>query len=153
MKAMKAMKKKKKAMKKYKAQTLKRMAFAGKIMKTKSGLSKADLVKSKSGKIVSKKKSAKGKTNPWIAAVNAARKALGTKGFAKIKKGSPLYAKAKSLYTPPMKAMKVKLAEEPTNYSVPLMALCALFVGAGLVFVNLRSRRSASKPLSEPFVA
>merc|ERR1712193_8308 len=79
MKAMKAMKKKKKAMKKYKKPALmaKRHAFAGKIMKTPSGLTKADLIKTKSGKIVSKKKSVKGKSNPWIAAVTAARKALG----------------------------------------------------------------------------
>merc|ERR1711904_299018 len=57
MKAMKAMKKK--AMKKLKASTQKRYAFLGKLSKTKSGLTKADLVKSKSGKIVSKKKQAK----------------------------------------------------------------------------------------------
>merc|ERR1719316_2921 len=114
---MKAMKKKKKAMKKYKkpVRTYKRLAFAGKIKKTKTGLSKDDLIKNKHGKIVSKKMSAKSKKSPWIAAVMAARKALGTKGFAKIKKGTPLYTKAKSLYTPPMKAMKVKLTEVLTD--------------------------------------
>merc|ERR1711904_700239 len=35
-----------------------------------------------------------------IAAVTAARSALKLKGFVAIKKGSPLYAKAKSLYKP-----------------------------------------------------
>jgi hypothetical protein len=95
MKAMKAMKKKK-AMKKLKAFTLKRYAFTGKVSKTASGLTKADLVKNKRGKIVSKKVSARQKNNPWIIAVQKARKALGTKGFAKIKKGTPLYTKAKS---------------------------------------------------------
>merc|ERR1719359_2774999 len=149
-KAMKAMKKKKKAMKKYKkpVRTLKRLAFAGKIKKTKTGLTKDDLVKNKHGKIVSKKNSARGKKSPWIAAVNAARKALGTKGFKAVKKGSPLYLRAKSLYKPPMKSMK--LMEQLSDSSFPLMALCALFVGAGLAFVMLRFRRSPSKPRQEP---
>ena len=46
---------------------------------------------------MSKKKQAKGKKSPWIAAVQAARKALGVKGFSAIKKGSPLYKKAKEI--------------------------------------------------------
>merc|ERR1719160_193666 len=59
MKAMAAMKAmKKKAMKKLKAFTQKRYAFSGKLAKTASGLTKADLVKNKRGKVVSKKKSA-----------------------------------------------------------------------------------------------
>merc|ERR1719352_1587121 len=100
MKAMKAMKaiKAMKAMKKISARLAKRHAFAGKITKTVGGLSKSDLVKSKSGKIVSNKRSALAKKSPWIAAVAAARKALGIKGFCAIKKGSPLYVKAKALY-------------------------------------------------------
>merc|ERR1711904_316431 len=69
-------------------------------MGTKTGLSKEDLIKNKYGKIVSKKMSAKGKKSPWIAAVAAARKALSIKGFKAIKKGTPLYTKAKSLYKP-----------------------------------------------------
>merc|ERR1712093_794822 len=97
MKAMKAMKAKK-AMKKVSARLAKRHAFAGKITKTVGGLSKTDLVKNKSGKVVSKKRSALSKKSPWIAACNAARKALGVKGFCAIKKGSPLYNKAKALY-------------------------------------------------------
>ena len=47
---------------------------------------------------VGKKASAKGKKSPWIAACNAARKALNIKGFCAIKKGTPLYNKAKALY-------------------------------------------------------
>merc|ERR1712046_214139 len=62
-KAMKAMKKKK-AMKKLKSFTQKRYAFAGKLAKTASGLTKADLVKNKHGKVVSKKKSAFGLKSP-----------------------------------------------------------------------------------------
>ena len=76
----------------------KRHVFAGKTGKTIGGLAKGDLVKSKSGKIVSKKASARGKKSPWIVAVGAARKALNIKGFCAIKKGSPLYNKAKQLY-------------------------------------------------------
>merc|ERR1719451_267787 len=58
----------------------------------------ASLTKNKHGKVVSKKKSAFGKKSPWIAAVTKARKALKITGFTIIKKGSPLYAKAKEFY-------------------------------------------------------
>merc|ERR1719400_1257074 len=103
MKAAKAMKAVMKAMKapkamKVSAKLAKRHAFAGKIAKTATGLSKSDLVKNKAGKVVSKKMSLKGKKSPWIVACNAARKALGIKGFCAIKKGSDLYNKAKALY-------------------------------------------------------
>merc|ERR1719335_1529250 len=104
MKAKKAMKSmKKRAMKKtaasYKSKRgALRAVFTGKIMKSKGGLKKDALMKSKSGKIVSKKKSLAGKKNKWIKAVAAARAALKIKGFAPLKKGSALYKKAKSLY-------------------------------------------------------
>ena len=90
MKAMKAMKKKA-----ISARTAVRQAFAGKISKTKGGLTASSLVKSKNGKIVSKKKSALGKKNTWMIAVQKARKVLKIKGFVAIKKGSELYKKAK----------------------------------------------------------
>ena len=90
---MKAMKKKV-----ISARLAKRHAFAGKLSKTIGGLTKGDLVKTKSGKIVSKKASLRGKKNPWIAACKAARSALKIKGFSVIKKGTPLYKKAKELY-------------------------------------------------------
>merc|ERR1712178_398829 len=95
MKAMKAMKKKP-----ISARLAKRYAFAGKISKTATGLTKSDLVKNKTGKIVSKKKAALAKAHfgCWLAAVAKARKALDIKGFAVIKKGTPLYKKAKELY-------------------------------------------------------
>lgn len=71
-------------------------------MKTVGGLKKEDLIKSKSGKIVSKKASLLGKKNKWIAAVAKARKALGVKGFApvggKTANGQALYKKAKSFF-------------------------------------------------------
>merc|ERR1719491_1972446 len=96
-KAMKAMKAA--AMKKViSANLAKRHAFAGKITKTKGGLVKAALVKNKAGKVVSKKASLRAKANPWIAACAKARVALKLKGFSVIKKGTPLYKKAKELY-------------------------------------------------------
>merc|ERR1719247_32208 len=60
-------------------------------------------MRSKSGKIVSKKSNAAGKRaykniRGWTVAVSKARKALGVKGFVAIKKGSALYKKAKELY-------------------------------------------------------
>merc|ERR1711865_445895 len=93
---MKAMKRRR-AMKKVSARLAKRHAFAGKITKTATGLKKSDLVKNKHGKVVSKKNHARGKTNKWILAVKAARAALHVKGFCAIKKGTPLYKKAKEL--------------------------------------------------------
>merc|ERR1719156_527057 len=93
MKAMKAMKKKP-----ISAKLAKRHAFFGKIDKTQSGLKKTDLVKSRTGKIVSKKKSLLGKKSPWIAAVQKARKEPKIKCFAFIKKGTPFYKKAKEFY-------------------------------------------------------
>merc|ERR1712224_1150177 len=98
-KAMKAMKKSKIA----KGKRAKVSVFKGGKEKTVGGLKKSDLMKNKNGKIVGKKASAAGKKRykniaGWVAAVSKARKALGLKGFVKIKKGTPLYTKAKSLY-------------------------------------------------------
>ena len=91
MKAMRAMK----AKKPVSARLAKRHAFFGKINKTATGLKKTDLVKNKAGRIVSRKRSALGKKNTWIVAVNKARAFLKIKGFAVVKKGTPLYKKAK----------------------------------------------------------
>merc|ERR1719401_704524 len=75
--------------------------------KTLSGLTKDKLMKNKSGKIVSKKKSAAGKRNfgaikVWSECVAAARKALNLKGFVavngRLAEGKALYAKAKAIY-------------------------------------------------------
>merc|ERR1719393_299067 len=74
--------------------------FKGKKAKTVGGLTKADIVKSKSGKYVSKKRSLASKKSKsgakivkWSKAFVAARKALGIKGFKPCKKGSALYKK------------------------------------------------------------
>merc|ERR1712100_726139 len=96
MKAMKAMK-----VKRISKRYAKAVAFRGNPTGGATTLKKADLIKSKSGKIVSKKQSANGKKvyaktiGKWTAACTKARKALGIKGFVAIKKGSPLYKKAK----------------------------------------------------------
>ena len=90
-----AMRRAMKAKKPVSARLAKRHAFFGKITKTGSGLKKTDLVKNKAGRIVSKKRSAMGKKNTWIVAVNKARAFLKIKGFAVVKKGTPLYKKAK----------------------------------------------------------
>merc|ERR1719235_2097734 len=99
---MKAMKKK--AVSKIaKGKLAKLVVFRGSKAKTYSGLSKRDLTKNKNGKIVSKKQSAQGKKayaniKGWTVAVQKARKALGVKGFVAVKKGTPLYKKAKELF-------------------------------------------------------
>merc|ERR1719311_1070822 len=102
MKAMKAMKKK--AVSKIaKGRFAKSVVFRGTKAKTTGGLTKTDLVKSKSGKIVSKKSLAHGKKmyaniKGWTTAVQKARKALNVKGFVAVKKGTPLYKKAKEFF-------------------------------------------------------
>merc|ERR1719214_568573 len=60
-------------------------------------------MKSKTGKVVTKKSHAAGKKaykniKGWTEAVQKARKELGVKGFVAIKKGSALYKKAKEFY-------------------------------------------------------
>merc|ERR1712137_1430307 len=107
-KAMKGMKRR--AMKKSviaKGKRGKVSVFKGTKVKTVGGLKKSDLMKNKSGKIVSKAKYAAGKKafkqiSKWTGAVNKARKALGVKGFCpvggKSAKGQALYKKAKSFY-------------------------------------------------------
>merc|ERR1719272_979913 len=99
MKAMKA----KKISKVAKGKLMKAVVFSGSKEKTYTGLKKSDLMKSKTGKVVSKKQHAAGKKaykniKGWTDAVQKARKELGVKGFVPIKKGSALYKKAKEFY-------------------------------------------------------
>merc|ERR1711998_420195 len=77
--------------------------FNGTFTKTFTGLKKTDLVKSKSGKIVSRKRSAFGKKayariRGWTVAMVKARKVLNVKGFVAVKRGTALYNKAKEFY-------------------------------------------------------
>merc|ERR1719265_1173365 len=101
MKAMKAMKamKKKTVSKIAKGKFSKVLVLRGSKAKTSGGLTAKDLIKNKHGRVVSKKQSAQGKKSPWIQAVQKARKALKITGFTAIKKGTPLYAKAKEFFT------------------------------------------------------
>merc|ERR1711896_122107 len=102
-KAMKAMKKKT-VSKIAKGRFAKAVVLRGNKEKTAGGLTKSDLTRNKNGKIVSKKQSAAAKKSfantvgPWMKAVKKARAALKLKGFVAIKKGSPLYIKAKEFY-------------------------------------------------------
>merc|ERR1719208_221553 len=112
MNSMKAMKK---AMKVKRASIIARgklakaLVFRGSKQKTGGGLTKDTLTKSKTGKIVSKAMSARGKKNwansalkKWIDAVKQARKALGITGFCavngKTAQGKAVYAKAKAIF-------------------------------------------------------
>ena len=104
MKAMKAMKVKSTIAK---GPRMRQVVFSGAKEKTSSGLKKSDLVKNKSGRIVSKAASAKGKKaykliSAWTKATQQARKALRLKGFVpmggKSAQGKALYAKAKAIY-------------------------------------------------------
>ena len=61
------------------------------------------LKKNKEGKLVTKKMSEAGRKSfanvaCWISACKQARKELGITGFVAVKKGTPLYKKAKELY-------------------------------------------------------
>merc|ERR1711959_480729 len=87
-KAMKAMKESVIA----KGKLAKMVVFRGTKSKTGSGLKKSDLMKNKNGK------KAYARIKGWTVAVTKARKFLGVKGFVAVKKGSPLYKKAKEFY-------------------------------------------------------
>merc|ERR1719263_929947 len=103
MKAMRAMKKK--AVSKIATGRFSKVVvFRGSKAKTVGGLTATDLIKNKNGRIVSKKQSIAAKKRfatglkKWTVAVQKARKTLGLKGFVAIKKGTPLYNKAKEFY-------------------------------------------------------
>ena len=87
-----------------KGKLAKAVVFRGSKEKTSTGLKKADLMKTKTGKIVTKKQHAAGNEKGyenikgWISAVQKARKALGVNGFQAVKKGSPLYDKVREIY-------------------------------------------------------
>ena len=80
-----------------------RQVWAGTRQKTMSGHHKSLLMKNKNGKIVTKKSHAAGRRSyknirGWTQAVSKARKALGITGFCAVKKGTPLYIKAREFY-------------------------------------------------------
>merc|ERR1739848_300949 len=104
--------KRKKAMKKSKiakGRGAKSRVFKGSKAATSGGLKKSDLTKNKDGRIVSKKRSLRGKRlyqknglAKWTRAVQQAKKSLGIKGFqiigGKTSKGQALLKKARSLF-------------------------------------------------------
>merc|ERR1711997_25675 len=107
MKAMKVMKAKRVSVI-AKGKRARASVFHGTKEKTRTGLTKASLIKNKSGRIVSKAASARAKKafatsglKAWCDAVKAARKALNLTGFVAIggksATGKALYAKAKAL--------------------------------------------------------
>ena len=113
MKSMKATAMKTKAMKKKavskiaKGKLAKVVVFKGNKEKTASGHAKADLMKNKRGKIVTKRQNAAGKKaykhiSAWTTACQRARKELGIKGFCpvggKTAQGKALYAKTKAIF-------------------------------------------------------
>merc|ERR1712181_68408 len=92
-----------------KGKRAKSSVFRGTKSRTTGGLKKSDLTKNKFGKVVSKKASEASKKRyktsgmaKFTKAVQAARKALGIKGFqavgGKTAKGQALLKKARSLY-------------------------------------------------------
>merc|ERR1719254_470914 len=108
MKSMKAMKKVKKVSIIARGKYAKAAVFKGKKMKTVGGLTKETLIKSKTGKIVSKAASARAKRNwatsalkKWIDALKQARKELKIQGFCavngKTAPGKALYAKTRAI--------------------------------------------------------
>merc|ERR1712151_199241 len=87
-----------------KGKNMRSVVFSGSKEKTRTGLTQSDLMRNKFGKIVSKKASAAGKKKyasikGWVLALQKAKQELGFKGFVAVKKGSPLYKRAKELYT------------------------------------------------------
>merc|ERR1719378_798187 len=95
--AMKAMKKKT-VSRIARGRMAKVMVLRGTKEKTIGGMKASDLTKNKQGRVVSKKQSARGKKNGWMVAVKKARAELKLKGFVAIKKGTPLYIKAKQIF-------------------------------------------------------
>merc|ERR1712216_1026168 len=89
-----------------KGKLAKALVLRGSKAKTVGGLKASDLTRSKSGKVVSKKQSARAKKNfkgsslqKWGSALQKARKELKVVGFVAVKKGSPLYKRAREIFT------------------------------------------------------
>merc|ERR1712183_136938 len=104
---------KSKTMKAMKSKTISKIAkgkhmraavFLGSKLKTASGHKKSDLMKSKTGKIVTKKAHAAGKKayaniKRWTEATKKVRKEMKLKGFVAVKKGTSFYKAVNALYS------------------------------------------------------
>merc|ERR1712228_1030106 len=97
LKSMKAVKKPTRVSSIARGNKAKVQVYKGKKIRTTGGLKKADLIKSKSGKIVSARKSIAGKESKWAKAMAKARAIKGYVGFKTVKRGSSFYEKAKEL--------------------------------------------------------
>merc|ERR1711935_416097 len=75
---------KKRVSKVAKGRLAKAQVFKGRKVKTVGGLTKKDITRNKHGRYVSRKASARGKRNGWMAAVKKARRALKVKGFCAV---------------------------------------------------------------------
>merc|ERR1719384_2431131 len=82
-----------------------RRVFNGTADRTKGGLTKKDLMLNKSGRSSARRRFKRGQQQfkksglgKWTAAVQKARAELGITGFMAVKKGTPLYALAKSYH-------------------------------------------------------
>merc|ERR1711920_1157811 len=95
MKAMKAVKAMKRVSKIATGKKAYLQVYKGTKLKTKTGITKEGLKKSKGNKIVSAKRSEQAKNSKWAKAVAKARTEKGITGFRAIKKGGSFYAKAK----------------------------------------------------------
>jgi len=73
------------------------LVYKGKCEKTRTGLKKEDLVKSKKNKVVCASRSKQGKESKWAKATAQARAIKGYVGFKAIKKGTSFYEKAKEI--------------------------------------------------------
>ena len=86
--------------------------YIGFAEKTRHGVTRDDLVKSKAGSLITKKEQAKAKRQyrnslwKWTVALQLARRELGISGFGAVVKGGPLHTKAKEIMT--MKLEEVK---------------------------------------------
>ena len=98
MKTMKAMKAMKIVSKIAKGRLAKYLVFRGSKEKTAGGLTKDRLELNSKGRVVNRNRVAQGKASPWIHACLLARSSLGLKGFVAIKKGTPVYKKAKEFH-------------------------------------------------------
>ena len=101
-KSMRRMKRAMKVSKIGRGKYAKSQVLKGRKVKTVGGLTKNDLKKNKSGKVVSKKMSLRGQKNRWAQACAKARKALNIKGFqavgGKTRVGQELLKKTRSFY-------------------------------------------------------
>ena len=83
-KVVKKRKAKKRVSKVARGRLAKAQVFKGRKAKTVGGLTRKDITRNKHGRYVSRKASARGKKNGWMAAVKRARRALKVKGFCAV---------------------------------------------------------------------